>query len=55
MLRKLNRECTHGEMIGDLKLCGLIDNTLETYLHCVSVFARHHGMSPARGESRERR
>src|SRR5688572_2588286 len=36
------------KMIGDLKLRGLSDNTRETYLHCVTVFARHHGLSPAR-------
>jgi hypothetical protein len=35
-------------MLGDSKLRGLSDNTRETYLHCVSVLARHPGMSPAR-------
>jgi integrase/recombinase XerD len=34
------------KMVGDLRLRGLSDNTRETYLHCVTVFARHHGRSP---------
>jgi hypothetical protein len=36
------------KMTGDLKLRGLSDNTRETYLHCVTVFARHHRVSPAK-------
>jgi site-specific recombinase XerD len=36
------------KMIGDLKLRGLSENTRETYLNCVTVFARHCGMSPAK-------
>lgn len=35
-------------MTEDLKLRGLSDNTSKTYLRCISVFARHHGRSPAR-------
>jgi site-specific recombinase XerD len=35
-------------MTEDLKLRGLSENTSKTYLHCISVFARYHGRSPAR-------
>ncbi len=36
------------KMEGDLRLCGLSENTRKAYLRCVAKFSRHYGKSPSK-------